>query len=131
MNQYIATYNADLAAYRQSVLTAMQQVEDALAAVRILSRQIERQQEAVDTSKTFLALEQGRFDTGIDPYIDVVTAQTTLLGNQQTLNNLQVEQMTASVELIQALGGGWDQSQLPTPIQVTAKPSQAETRIQK
>ena len=130
VNQYIATYNADLAAYRQSVLTAFEQVEDYLAAVRILSQQIRRQQEAVESSRTFLKLEQGRYDTGIDPYIDVVIAQTTLLSNQQSLANLQVQQMTASVELIQALGGGWDRSQLPTPAQVTQKPAKTETTIQ-
>jgi NodT family efflux transporter outer membrane factor (OMF) lipoprotein len=130
VNQYIATYNADLAAYRQSVLTAFQQVEDYLAAVRILSQQIKRQQEAVESSQTFLKLEQARYDTGVDPYIDVVTAQTTLLSNQQTLANLQTEEMTASVQLIQALGGGWDRSQLPTPAQVTQKPTHAETTIQ-
>ncbi len=130
VNQYIATYNADLAAYRQSVLIAFQQVEDALAAVRILSQQIKRQQEAVDSARTFLKLEQGRYDSGIDPYIDVMTAQTTLLTDQQTLTNLQVQQMTASVALIQALGGGWDRSQLPTPAQITEKPAKAETAIQ-
>ncbi len=130
VNQFIATYNADLAAYRQSVLTAIQQVEDSLAQVRILSQQIERQQEAVDSAQTFLKLEQARFDTGIDPYIDVVTAQTTLLTNQQSLTGLQMQQMTASVQLIQALGGGWDRSQLPTPSQITQKPAKVDTAIQ-
>jgi NodT family efflux transporter outer membrane factor (OMF) lipoprotein len=131
VNQYIATYNADLAAYRQSVLNAFQQTEDALASVRILSQQILRQKEAVDSARTFLKLEQVRYDTGIDPYIDLVIAQTTLLSNQQTLTNLQIQEMTASVQLIEALGGGWDRSQLPTPAQVTAKPAKAETTIQK
>jgi NodT family efflux transporter outer membrane factor (OMF) lipoprotein len=130
VNQYIATYNANVAAYRQAVLTAFQQVEDALAAVRILSQQIRRQQEAVDSSQTFLRLELGRYDTGIDPYIDVVTAQTTLLLNQESLAILQVQQMTASVQLIEALGGGWDRSKLPTPFQVMEKPSKEETAIQ-
>jgi NodT family efflux transporter outer membrane factor (OMF) lipoprotein len=130
VNQYIATYNADLAAYRQSVLTAFQQVEDYLAAVRILSQQILRQQEAVSSSRTFLTLEQARYDTGIDPYIDVVTAQTTLLANQESLTQIQIQEMTASVQLIEALGGGWDRSQLPTPAQVTEKPSKSETSIQ-
>ena len=130
VNQHIATYNANVAAYRQSVLTAFQQVEDSLAAVRILSQQIRRQQEAVDSSQTFLRLESGRYDTGIDPYIDVVTAQTTLLSNQQSLAVLEVEEMTASVQLIEALGGGWDRSQLLTPNQVTQKPSKSETTIQ-
>jgi len=129
VNQYKATYNADLAAYRQTVLTAFQQVEDSLAAVRILSQQIRRQQEAVDSSQTFLRLELGRYETGIDPYIDVTIAQTTLLANQQSLATLKIQQMTASVQLIEALGGGWDRSQLPTPSQVTQKPSKAETAI--
>jgi outer membrane protein TolC len=130
VNQHIAAYNANLAAYRQFVLTAFQQVEDALATVRILSQQIRRQQEAVNSSQTFLRLESGRYDTGIDPYIDVVTAQTTLLSNQQSLAVLEVEEMTASVQLIEALGGGWDRSQLPTPAQVTQKPARSETAIQ-
>jgi outer membrane protein TolC len=130
VNQYIATYNADLAAYRQSVLTAFQQVEDSLAQVRILSQQILRQQQAVESAGTALKLEQKRYDTGIDPYIDVVTSQTTLLSNQQTLATLQIQEMTASVQLIEALGGGWDRSQLPTAAQITARPSHAETTIQ-
>jgi NodT family efflux transporter outer membrane factor (OMF) lipoprotein len=131
VNQYKATYNADLAAYRQTVLTAFQQVEDSLAAVRILSQQIRRQQQAVDSSQTFLRLELGRYETGIDPYIDVTIAQTTLLANQQSLATLKIQQMTASVQLIEALGGGWDRSQLPTPSQVTQKPSKAETAIRR
>jgi NodT family efflux transporter outer membrane factor (OMF) lipoprotein len=130
VNQYIATYNADLAAYRQSVLTALQQVEDYLAAVRILSQQIERQKEAVEHSETYLKLEQARYDTGLDTYIDLETAQTTLFGNQQGLAQLQIQQMTASVELIEALGGGWDKSELPTPAQITQRPSHTETTIQ-
>jgi NodT family efflux transporter outer membrane factor (OMF) lipoprotein len=130
VNQYIATYNANVAAYRQAVLTAFQQVEDSLAAVRILSLQIRRQQEAVVSSQTFLRLESGRYETGIDPYIDVVTAQTTLLTNQQSLATLQVQQMTASVELIESLGGGWDRLQLPTPAQVAEKPSKSVSKIQ-
>jgi NodT family efflux transporter outer membrane factor (OMF) lipoprotein len=130
VNQYIATYNANLAAYRQSVLTAFQQVEDYLAAVRILSQQILHQQAAVNSSQTFLKLETDRYNNGIDPYIDVVTAQTTLLNNQQTLNGLRVQQMTASVQLIEALGGGWDRSQLPSAAAVTQKPSRADTVIQ-
>jgi NodT family efflux transporter outer membrane factor (OMF) lipoprotein len=129
VNQYIATYNGNVAAYRQSVLTAFQQVEDALATVGILSQQIRRQQEAVDSSQTFLRLELGRYETGIDPYIDVVIAQTTLLGNRQSLTILQVQQMTASVQLIESLGGGWDRSQLPTPAQVTQAPPKSTTMM--
>ncbi len=130
VNQYIATYNANVAAYRQSVLTAFQQVEDLLAAVHILSQQIPRQQEAVESAQTFLRLELERYDSGIDPYIDVVTAQTTLIANQQSLANLKVQEMTTSVQLIEALGGGWDRSQLPTPAQIMQKPLKSETAIQ-
>jgi NodT family efflux transporter outer membrane factor (OMF) lipoprotein len=130
VNQYIAAYNADLAAYRQSVLTAFQQVEDALAEVRILSQQIQRQQEAVDHAGTYLKLEQTRYDTGIDPYIDLAVAQITSYSNQEALANLQIQQMSASVALIEALGGGWDRTQLPTPGQVTQKPPVSETTIQ-
>jgi NodT family efflux transporter outer membrane factor (OMF) lipoprotein len=131
VNQYVATYNADVASYRQTVLTAFQQVEDYLAAVRILSKQLQQQQAAVESAKKFLALETGRYDTGIDPYVDVVTAQTTLLSNQQSLATLHIQQMTASVELIQALGGGWDVSQLPTPAQVSKKIGKGEITIAK
>jgi NodT family efflux transporter outer membrane factor (OMF) lipoprotein len=130
VQQYVATYNADLAGYRQTVLTAFQQVEDSLAEVRILSKEIQQEQQAVNSAQTFLKLEQGRYDTGIDPYIDVLIAQTTLLSNQQTLNTLQVEQMTAAVALVEALGGGWDRSQLPTPQQVTEKPPKTDTTIE-
>jgi NodT family efflux transporter outer membrane factor (OMF) lipoprotein len=130
VNQYIATYNGDLAAYRQTVLTAFQQVEDSLSQVRILGQQIKRQQEAVDSAQNYVKLEKARYDTGIDPYIALETAEVTLLSNMQTLADLQIQQMTASVQLIQALGGGWDRTQLPTPVQVTQKPSSAETSIQ-
>lgn len=82
VNQYIATYNADLAAYRPTVLTAFQQVEDYLAEVRILYRQVEQQRQAVASSQDALSLELVRYQTGIDPYIDVVTLQTTLLSGE-------------------------------------------------
>jgi NodT family efflux transporter outer membrane factor (OMF) lipoprotein len=130
LHQYVATYNADVASYRQTVLTAFQQVEDYLAQTRILSQQIQQQRGAVASSQTALDLETSRYQTGIDPYIDVVTLQNTLLTNQQQLASLQIEQMTGAVELVQALGGGWDASQLPTPQQVTAAPSKADTKIQ-
>ena len=121
LNQYTATYNADVAAYRQTVLIAFQQVEDYLAAVRLYSQQVERQQAAVGHAQEFLNLEMGRYQTGIDPYVNVVTAQTTLLSNQQALATIQVQQMTSAVSLIEALGGGWDNSQLPKPSQLTQK----------
>ena len=130
VRQFVATYNADLASYRQTVLTAFQQVEDSLAEVRILSKEIQQEQQAVDSARLQLKLEQGRYDTGIDPYIDVVLAQTTVLADEQTLNNLQVQEMTFAVALVDNLGGGWDRSQLPTPHQVTASPPKSETTIE-
>jgi NodT family efflux transporter outer membrane factor (OMF) lipoprotein len=129
VNQFIATYNAAVAGYRQTVLTAFQQVEDSLAGVLILSQQIVKEQQAVNSADTSLKLELGRYETGIDPYVNVVIAQTTLLTNRQTLLTSQVSEMVASVQLIMALGGGWDRSQLPTPEQVTQKPGKADTTI--
>ncbi len=130
LHQYVAVYNADVASYRQTVLTAFQQVEDYLAETRILSQQIEQQRAAVTSAQQSLDLEMGRYETGIDPYINVVTLQNTVFSNQQTLTSLQINQMTSAVLLVEALGGGWDTSQLPTPAQVSAKPSKADTRLQ-
>ena len=130
VQQYTATYNANVANYRQTVLTAFQQVEDSLASVRILSQQILKQQQAEQSARQFVSLETERYRTGIDPYVNVVTAQTTLLTDQRTLTTLRTQAMTSSVQLIQALGGGWDRTQLPTPSQVSAKPSKADTAIQ-
>jgi outer membrane protein TolC len=111
------------------VLTAFQQVEDALAGVRILSREVVKQRQAVQSAQTQLRLQFARWETGIDPYLNVVIAQTNLLTNQQILVGTQVSEMTSAVQLILALGGGWDRSQLPTPQQVTKKPSRADTKI--
>jgi NodT family efflux transporter outer membrane factor (OMF) lipoprotein len=130
LHQYVATYNADVATYRQTVLTAFQQVEDALSAARIYSQQIQQQQQAIDSAQQFLKLETNRYQTGIDPYIDVLTAQNTVLSDQQTMVSTQVLRMTASVELVQALGGGWDLSQLPTPKQVSQKTTNADYKLQ-
>jgi outer membrane protein TolC len=96
----------------ESVLTAFQQVEDYLAAVRILSRQIQLEQHAVVSAQTFLNLELGRYQTGIDPYVDVVIAQTTLLTDQQNLANAQIEQMTAQPSwlkhwVVDRIGRSW------------------------
>jgi NodT family efflux transporter outer membrane factor (OMF) lipoprotein len=130
LHQYVAMYNADLASYRQTVLVAFQQVEDSLSATRIYSQQILRQQQAVKDSQDYLDLELVRYNTGVDPYVDVVIAQTTLLNNQEALNSLEVDEMTSAVELVQALGGGWDRTQLPTPDQAGAKTTNADYRLQ-
>ena len=131
VNQYVEVYNANVASYRQTVLTGFQQVEDALASVRILSQQLIQQQAAVTSAEEYVTLETARYQTGIDPYVNVVTAQTTLLTDRQSVASLRVLEMTASVQLIEALGGGWDRSQLPTPAQVSQKLTKAETTIQR
>jgi NodT family efflux transporter outer membrane factor (OMF) lipoprotein len=131
VNQYIEVYNADVASYRQTVLSAFQQVEDYLGTERILSQQLQQQQAAADSARRFVDLETARYQTGIDPYIDLVTAQETLLNDQQQVTTLHTQLMTASVQLIEALGGGWDSTQLPTPAQVTVKLTPAERTIQK
>jgi NodT family efflux transporter outer membrane factor (OMF) lipoprotein len=130
IDQYVATYNSDVANYRQTVLTAFQQVEDYLAETRILGQQIVQQQASVNAAQAALNQEQARYDTGIDPYTTLLTFHTTLLSAQQTLVTLKVQQMTDAVLLVEALGGGWDRSQLPTTQQVTQKAPAADTKIQ-
>jgi NodT family efflux transporter outer membrane factor (OMF) lipoprotein len=131
VRQYTAIYDSDVAGYRQTVLTAFQQVEDALAAERILSRQIGQQEQAAQSAQKVLDLETARYETGVDPYIDVVTAQGTLLADRQSLATLHTQEMTASVQLIEALGGGWDSTQLATPEQVSKKLGAGEIEIQR
>jgi len=121
MAQYTAMYNADDAAYKQTVLTAFQQVEDYIATLRVLSEQIARQDAAVEAAQRYLQIATARYQTGLDPYLDVMSAQLILLGDQQTEMTLRVSEMTAAVQLIQALGGGWDGAELPTASQVTSK----------
>ncbi len=111
--QYRAAYDSSVAQYRQTVLAAFQQVEDNLASLRILEQQIQQQDVAVRSSERYLALALQRYKLGIDSYLNVITAQTTLLANRQTLVNLRTQQMTDAVQLIEALGGGWNVAQLP------------------
>jgi NodT family efflux transporter outer membrane factor (OMF) lipoprotein len=105
-----AIYQGTVANYRQTVLTAFQEVEDNLSSLRILSQELQQQNAAVESSQRYLTLANARYQSGLDSYLDVIAAQTTLLSNQRTAMNLRMEQMTASVQLIKALGGGWDVS---------------------
>jgi NodT family efflux transporter outer membrane factor (OMF) lipoprotein len=120
LRQYTAQFNADVAIYRQTVLTAFQQVEDYIATVRTLSQQIERQKTAVAAAQKFLDIATSRYQTGMDPYLNVITAETTLLSDQQLEVTLRVNEMTAAAQLIQALGGGWDTGQLPSAADITS-----------
>jgi len=121
MAQFTALYDADVANYKQVILTAFQQTEDNLAALRLLTQEIEQEQETVASAQRFVDVASVRYKTGLDPYLNVFTAQAILLANQQTLITLRAQQMTSSVQLIESLGGGWDVTQLPTERQVQAK----------
>lgn len=114
VQQFRANYLETVANYRQTVLTAFQQVEDNLSSIRILSIEIAQQDTAVGSAQRNLKIAIDRYKLGIDPYLNVITAQTTLFSNQQTDVNLRIQQITASVQLVEAIGGGWDASQLPS-----------------
>jgi len=111
-----ASYRLQVANYRETVLGAFQNVEDNLAALRVLSQELKQQSDAVASSQHYLNLARDRYRLGIDSYLNVITAQTTLLGNQRTELNLQLEQLTDSVQLIEGLGGGWDGSLTATTV---------------
>ncbi|MFZ0980769.1 MAG: efflux transporter outer membrane subunit [Candidatus Acidiferrales bacterium] len=121
VEQYRAQYDETVANYRETVLTAFQQVEDNLASLRILSVEIQYQDTAVKSAERDLALATDRYQLGIDPYLNVITAQTSLLSNREAAVTLRIQQMTASGGLIEALGGGWDASQLPSPARLISK----------
>jgi NodT family efflux transporter outer membrane factor (OMF) lipoprotein len=105
-----AIYQGTVANYRQTVLTAFQEVEDNLSTLRILSDELRQQNAAIESSQHNLTLATARYQSGLDIYLDVLTAQIALLSNQRTGMNLRMQQMTASVQLIKALGGGWESS---------------------
>jgi NodT family efflux transporter outer membrane factor (OMF) lipoprotein len=113
-NQYKAQYAASIASYRQTALNAFKEVEDCLSSVRLLSTEIRQQDDAITSSQRYYDLANTRYETGLDTYLNVLTAQTTLLNNRQSAIMMRINRITASVQLIQALGGGWDASQLPT-----------------
>jgi NodT family efflux transporter outer membrane factor (OMF) lipoprotein len=109
-----AAYDATVANYRQTVLTALQQVEDSLAQLRILSEEGEISDRAVKAAQQSLEISTEQYRGGTANYLQVITSQTSLLQNQRTAVDILTRRMAASVSLIQALGGGWDASQLPS-----------------
>ncbi len=109
-----ANYDATVATYRQTSLTAFQEVEDNLAALRILENEAEQQDQAVASSRDSLHLFTNRYKGGVDTYLQVVTAETTELANERNAIDILRRRMDASVLLVKALGGGWDASKLPT-----------------
>jgi NodT family efflux transporter outer membrane factor (OMF) lipoprotein len=106
-------YEVTVANYRQNVLTAFQEVEDNLAALRILDQESVTQAAAVKAAERSLTISTKRYKQGLDDYLVVLTAQTALLTNQRTQADITTRQFAANVQLIKALGGGWDTTQLP------------------
>ena len=109
----LAAYDATVAGYRQTTLTAFQQVEDNLAALRILEQEAQEQRRAVESAEQSLQLFTNRYRGGVDNYLQVITAQTVTLTNQRNEIDILRRRMDASVLLVKALGGGWDVSELP------------------
>lgn len=111
--QAIDSFDASVAHYRQTVLTGLQEVEDSLAALRILEEEIQVQDKAVQAAKAAVAMTHNQYKAGTVSYINVVTAQTIALSNEKTAVILRAERMNFAVLLIKALGGSWESQKLP------------------
>lgn len=109
----VAAYDGNVANYRQTTLTAFQQVEDNLAVLRILAGESQQQHNATEAAQEALRLFMNRYAGGVDTYLNVVTSQTTALSNEQNDIDIRRRQLDASVLLIKALGGDWNVSKLP------------------
>jgi NodT family efflux transporter outer membrane factor (OMF) lipoprotein len=109
-----AAYDATVAGYRQTVLSAFQEVEDDLSSLRYLAEEAVQQQEAVVAAQEALELEILRYRAGTDSYLNVITTQIIALQDQQTAITILQRRMTSAVDLVKALGGGWDRSALPS-----------------
>jgi multidrug efflux system outer membrane protein len=107
VDQARAAYRGSLAQYEKTVLTAYQEVEDQLAALRILSGEAQSENDAVDDAKRAEEIAMNRYKAGLVGYLDVVFAETTLLSNQRVATQINGQRMVATVVLVKALGGGW------------------------
>jgi NodT family efflux transporter outer membrane factor (OMF) lipoprotein len=116
-----AVYDATAANYRQTVLTAFQQVEDNLGALRVLEAESSVLEQAVKSAERSLVVSTAQYKAGTVSYLQVITSQTIALQDQRSFVDVQARRMTASVLLIEALGGGWDGSKLPATRDVTRK----------
>ncbi len=110
--QAIAAYDATVAEYRQAVLAGFQEVEDNLAALRILGEEAEVQEGAVRAARESVLLTTNQYKAGIVSYINVVTVQTTQLNNERTAMGILGRQLVAAVTLVKALGGGWSAAEI-------------------
>jgi NodT family efflux transporter outer membrane factor (OMF) lipoprotein len=107
------SYDSNVSSYRQTVLTAFQQVEDNLVALRILEQEAGVQAVAVQAAEESLALSNTRYEGGVTSYLEVITAQNAALADEVTAVNILGRRLASAVLLVQALGGGWDKSSLP------------------
>jgi NodT family efflux transporter outer membrane factor (OMF) lipoprotein len=114
----VANYDAAVADYRQSVLSAFQQVEDHIASLRVLEEEARRQRAAVESARRSETLSLNRYKGGLVTYLEVATAQTIMLQNERVEVGIQRRRMEASVLLIKTLGGGWNRSSLPSAKQL-------------
>jgi len=116
-----ANFDISVADYRQTVLAAFQQVEDNLAALRILADETRAEDDAIKAAQESLDVSTYQYKAGVASYLQVITAQTFVLQDKLTSVNIHTRRMAASVLLIEALGGGWNASSLPTIQQLTRK----------
>ena len=128
VEQARASYDVAVAEYRQNVLAAFQEVEDDLAAARILDQEAQQEAVAVAASERLLSLARTRYQGGITTYLEVVVAESSALTNQRAAVDLLTRRMTASVDLVKALGGGWEASALPPAGAVLSRSSAGETK---
>lgn len=118
MQQSIDAYDASVAAYRQAVLVSFQEVEDNLAALRILEQELIVQKKAVESAQKAVLLTTNQYRAGTLAYLNVMVDQAAALANEKTAVDLQGQQLTSAVLLIKALGGGWNMAKLPTEDEV-------------
>jgi outer membrane protein TolC len=108
-----ANYNQSIDNYRQTVLTAFQEVEDSLSALRILQDEAKTEQDAVTAAQHSLSLSESRYRGGVANYLEVTTAQSAALADERSAVDILARRMAASIRLIKALGGGWNTTQIP------------------
>jgi len=126
-----ATYDQAVATYRQTVITAFQQVEDSLAQQHYFEEQEKIQRDAVDAANEAVRLSLNQYQAGTIAYTTVITAQTTAIGAEQTLINIRLSRFTASATLVTALGGGWQEQDIPALMPVPAQAPNATTPVKR
>lgn len=119
--QAVALYDENVAVYRQTVLSAFQTVEDDLSSLRILQQELGEQRTALASAQHSLDLETTLFKSGVVSFLNVITAQNAVLTANSAVLQIRLRQMSSSISLVMALGGGWDSSQLPQTKQLTGK----------